>query len=70
MLRSFTCLTHCFFRYRLLEFATNYFDVSTFQDGETKRALQRLVNKRAGKDRLDTTNGENDRSKKKQKNKK
>ncbi|KAK0435476.1 P-loop containing nucleoside triphosphate hydrolase protein, partial [Desarmillaria tabescens] len=33
----------------LLEFATNYFDLSTFTDGETKRALQRVVNKKAGK---------------------
>ncbi|KAK0447459.1 P-loop containing nucleoside triphosphate hydrolase protein [Desarmillaria tabescens] len=33
----------------LLEFATNYFDLSTFSDGETKRALQRVVNKKAGK---------------------
>ncbi len=34
---------------RLLEHAANYFDLSTFTDGETKRALQRVVNKRAGK---------------------
>lgn len=34
---------------RLLEYAATYFDVSSFPDGETKRALQRIVNKRAGK---------------------
>ncbi|GLB45540.1 putative P-loop containing nucleoside triphosphate hydrolase protein [Lyophyllum shimeji] len=33
----------------LLDYATNYFDVASFPDGETKRALQRVVNKRAGK---------------------
>ncbi|KAJ7632521.1 P-loop containing nucleoside triphosphate hydrolase protein [Roridomyces roridus] len=33
----------------LLDYATTYFDVSSFPDGETKRALQRVVNKKAGK---------------------
>ncbi|KAF9036062.1 P-loop containing nucleoside triphosphate hydrolase protein [Hymenopellis radicata] len=33
----------------LLEFAANYFDLKTFTDGETKRALLRVQNKRAGK---------------------
>ncbi|KAF7304792.1 p-loop containing nucleoside triphosphate hydrolase protein [Mycena kentingensis (nom. inval.)] len=33
----------------LLEFAPTYFDLASFADGETKRALQRVVNKRAGK---------------------
>ncbi|KAK0243089.1 P-loop containing nucleoside triphosphate hydrolase protein [Armillaria nabsnona] len=33
----------------LLEHAANYFDLSTFTDGETKRALQRVVNKKSGK---------------------
>ncbi|KAF5313879.1 hypothetical protein D9619_013029 [Psilocybe cf. subviscida] len=33
----------------LVEYAANYFDLSTFPDGETKRALQRAWNKRAGK---------------------
>ncbi|KAJ7109278.1 P-loop containing nucleoside triphosphate hydrolase protein [Mycena epipterygia] len=33
----------------LLDYATTYFDLSTFPDGETKRALQRVVNKKAGK---------------------
>ena len=35
--------------FRLLEFAANYFDVASFPDGETKRALQRVINKRLGK---------------------
>ncbi|KAF5350916.1 hypothetical protein D9758_010496 [Tetrapyrgos nigripes] len=35
----------------LLELAPIYFDLKAFPDGETKRALQRLANKRAGKDR-------------------
>jgi pre-mRNA-splicing factor ATP-dependent RNA helicase DHX15/PRP43 len=35
--------------HRLLEYATNYFDLASFPDGETKRALQRVVNKKAGK---------------------
>ena len=34
---------------RLLEFAPSYFDLSTFQEGETKRTLQRVINKKAGK---------------------
>jgi pre-mRNA-splicing factor ATP-dependent RNA helicase DHX15/PRP43 len=34
---------------RLLEYATNYFDLDEFQDGETKRALEKAANKRAGK---------------------
>ncbi|KAF8950146.1 P-loop containing nucleoside triphosphate hydrolase protein [Flammula alnicola] len=33
----------------LIEYAANYFDPSTFSDGETKRALQRAWNKRMGK---------------------
>ncbi|KAF8073478.1 P-loop containing nucleoside triphosphate hydrolase protein [Lyophyllum atratum] len=33
----------------LIDYATNYFDVASFTDGETKRALQRVVNKRSGK---------------------
>src|SRR5258708_1410330 len=33
---------------RLLEFAFNYFDLKSFPDGETKRALQRIVNKSRG----------------------
>ncbi|KZT01300.1 P-loop containing nucleoside triphosphate hydrolase protein [Laetiporus sulphureus 93-53] len=42
----------------LLEFASNYYDLDTFADGETKRALQRVQNKRlrkaAGMDAGDT----------------
>ena len=51
---------------RLLDYAGNYFDLSTFPDGETKRALQRIVNKRSGKfsARID---GKDDRKAKKQK---
>ncbi|KAF8335376.1 P-loop containing nucleoside triphosphate hydrolase protein [Cantharellus anzutake] len=30
----------------LLEFASQYFDLKTFPDGETKRPLQRIINKR------------------------
>ncbi|KAH7919672.1 P-loop containing nucleoside triphosphate hydrolase protein [Leucogyrophana mollusca] len=42
----------------LLEYATQYYDLSTFTDGETKRALQRAANKRAGKfDRVDGADG-------------
>ncbi|KAF9476307.1 P-loop containing nucleoside triphosphate hydrolase protein [Pholiota conissans] len=33
----------------LIEFAANYFDLASFPDGETKRALQRAWNKRMGK---------------------
>ncbi|KAI6103800.1 P-loop containing nucleoside triphosphate hydrolase protein [Pisolithus croceorrhizus] len=33
----------------LLEYAPLYFDLATFPDGETKRALQRAANKRSGK---------------------
>ncbi|KDR75659.1 hypothetical protein GALMADRAFT_121825 [Galerina marginata CBS 339.88] len=41
----------------LIEFAANYFDLSTFPDGEAKRALQRTWNKRSGKtDRGDGAN--------------
>ncbi|KZP24231.1 P-loop containing nucleoside triphosphate hydrolase protein [Athelia psychrophila] len=55
----------------LLEFATSYFDLSQFQDGETKRALQRIANKRAGKapGRVENSNDDSGRDKKKRKNK-
>ncbi|KAK1228475.1 DEAH-box ATP-dependent RNA helicase prp43 [Marasmius sp. AFHP31] len=33
----------------LLELAPNYYDLSSFNDGETKRALQRILKKRDGK---------------------
>ncbi len=44
---------------RLLEFAAGYFDLKSFKDGETKRALQRVVNKRLGKldDRFGSDSG-------------
>jgi pre-mRNA-splicing factor ATP-dependent RNA helicase DHX15/PRP43 len=32
-----------------MEFAPIYFDVNSFPDGETKRALLRVINKKAGK---------------------
>jgi pre-mRNA-splicing factor ATP-dependent RNA helicase DHX15/PRP43 len=34
---------------RLLEFAPVYFDVNGFPDGDTKRALMRVLNKSAAK---------------------
>lgn len=34
---------------RLLEYAPTYFDLSTFVNGETKGALQRIVNKKQRK---------------------
>ncbi len=34
---------------RLLEHAANYFDLSTFTDVETKRALQRVVNEKSAR---------------------
>jgi hypothetical protein len=36
---------------RLLEHAANYFDLDQIQDGETKRALRSVQNKRLGKSR-------------------
>ncbi|KAG6916849.1 DEAH-box ATP-dependent RNA helicase prp43 [Tephrocybe rancida] len=53
---------------RLLEFAGSYFDLSSFPNGETKSALQRVVNKKAGKatERLEG-NGSDTRDKKKRK---
>jgi pre-mRNA-splicing factor ATP-dependent RNA helicase DHX15/PRP43 len=48
----------------LLEFAPLYFDLNTLPDGETKRVLQKVANKKAGKaDRLEDRGGK----KKKQK---
>jgi pre-mRNA-splicing factor ATP-dependent RNA helicase DHX15/PRP43 len=56
---------------RLIEYATNYFDLSSFPEGETKRALQRIVNKKAGKapGRVDGTNEMRAAKKRKQNNK-
>lgn len=33
---------------RLLEFAAAYYDVKTFPPGETRRALERVYNKKSG----------------------
>ncbi|KZS95211.1 P-loop containing nucleoside triphosphate hydrolase protein [Sistotremastrum niveocremeum HHB9708] len=53
----------------LLEYAPTYFDLSTFTDGETKRALQRVINKRAGKSEVRVgSNGDNREKKKRKKN--
>ena len=45
----------------MLELAASYFDLSTFTDGETKRALQRTLKKRAYKavDGGSASNGRN-----------
>jgi pre-mRNA-splicing factor ATP-dependent RNA helicase DHX15/PRP43 len=45
----------------LLEYATTYFDLKALPDGEMKKALQRVANKRAEK------SGKGDRPAKKQK---
>jgi len=34
---------------RLLEYASSYYNLKEFAEGETKRALQRVVNKISGK---------------------
>ena len=52
---------------RLIEYARSYFDLSTFPDGETKRALQRVINKRAGKSSARFDDGKDDRKTKKPK---
>ena len=56
---------------RLLENAGSYYDVSSFPDGETKRALQRVLNKKWGKLRTDdgpgAKNGADDKDGKKRK---
>ncbi|TDL23390.1 P-loop containing nucleoside triphosphate hydrolase protein [Rickenella mellea] len=56
----------------LLEYAGNYFDLASFPDGETKRALQRVLNKKLGKaagrvDNEKNGSGSDERVKKKQK---
>jgi hypothetical protein len=48
---------------RLLEFAPVYFDVNGFPDGDTKRALMRVLHKSTAKGRAD----DNGRVSKKQK---
>ena len=54
---------------RLLEYAPMYYDLKTFPDGETKRALTRVQNKRLGikPGRVDERRNNDERSKKKQK---
>ena len=52
-------------RLRLLDLATNYYDLSKHPESEAKRALQRLVNKRTGKGRR-PDNDERPKKKKKQ----
>lgn len=42
---------------RLLEFAPSYFDLASFKDGETKRTLQGVINKQAGKSRRNGESG-------------
>ncbi|PPQ72131.1 hypothetical protein CVT25_008505 [Psilocybe cyanescens] len=49
----------------LVEFAANYFDLSTFPDGETKRALQRAWNKRTGRGKGSKQNESDERAFKK-----
>ncbi|KAG9316237.1 P-loop containing nucleoside triphosphate hydrolase protein [Chiua virens] len=52
----------------LLEYAPAYFDLLSFSDGETKRALQRVANKRAGKfGRVEEGTGEGPAKKKQKK---
>lgn len=50
---------------RLLELAPLYFDIKSFSDGETKRALQRIVNKKLGKTSREEDSGPERREKKK-----
>ncbi|KAF9505957.1 hypothetical protein BS47DRAFT_480082 [Hydnum rufescens UP504] len=51
----------------LLEYSHNYFDLASFPDGETKRALQRVVAKKNGKKPRDEDSGTERREKKKRK---
>lgn len=52
----------------LLEFAPEYFEIATFPEGETKRALQRIVMKKQGKLPSGSNAGDRDgRDKKKRK---
>ncbi|KAF8124649.1 P-loop containing nucleoside triphosphate hydrolase protein [Mycena galopus ATCC 62051] len=53
----------------LLEYALAYFDLSSFPDGATKRALQRVANKKAGKSNRDATKDTRARTRKQKKNK-
>lgn len=61
-------LTQCVWYWsvdRLLDFAPTYFDLTTMPDGETKRAIQRVIAKREGK--LKSAGHEEKREKKKRK---
>lgn len=49
----------------LLEFATSYFDLKQFPDGETKRALERIIKKKLGK--AGGPNGDGGRDRKRRK---
>lgn len=55
---------------RLLEFAGNYFDLASFPEGETKRALGRIINKLTGKGikRVDSAADDKREKKKRKKN--
>jgi pre-mRNA-splicing factor ATP-dependent RNA helicase DHX15/PRP43 len=53
--------------HRLLEYSHNYFDLASFPDGETKRALQRVVAKKNGKKPREEDSGTERREKKKRK---
>lgn len=46
----------------LLEYAPLYYDLSSFPDGETKRALQRLTSKRRAGNGAGTGNGKDGKS--------
>lgn len=52
--------------YRLLEYAPSYFNLADFRDGETKRALLKVQNKRLGKSRDGTPADNTGRKNKKQ----
>ncbi len=56
---------------RLLDFAGNYYDIKDFPDGEAKRSLIRLINKRSGKQIVGgNTNAGSDRDNRPKKKKK
>lgn len=54
---------------RLLDFAPMYFDMSIVPDGETKRALQRVILKREGKSKGSTNDERREKKKKHKKDK-
>ena len=62
-----TCADTLSFR-RLLEYAADYYDVKTFPQGETRRALERVMTGKTGKSHSSRKGGEDDgREKKKRK---